>query len=150
MRRCGRGMYNSRNHSFVRTCACFALSCLARSRRMRRSNFPLGFLGMISINSTPPWRCLYFDLLSATYCTEVRTCRLAIPGDRYLDNAGLDLLSVSRGSALCSVGREHHKGKWQLAAILIRDPNYAGINDIWVLQQIALQLCRGDLERPDF
>lgn len=42
----------------------FAFSAAARStfafsRRMRRSNFPLGFFGMASMNSTPPLSHLY-------------------------------------------------------------------------------------------
>ncbi len=44
-----------------------ARSAFAFSRSTRRSNFPLGFLGIASMNSTPPLSHLYWTFTSDTY-----------------------------------------------------------------------------------
>jgi hypothetical protein len=44
-----------------------ARSALAFSRSTRRSSFPLGFFGMASMNSTPPFNHLYWTFTSDTY-----------------------------------------------------------------------------------
>lgn len=59
--------YNRYNPAFpVYSFAFTFFSSLAWSRRIRLSNFPLGETGMAAMNSTPPARCLYPTLLSAT------------------------------------------------------------------------------------
>lgn len=72
-RRCS--LFNRVSHMtalIISTDYSFALAgpliSLARSRSTRRNSFPLGETGITSTNSTPPARCLYATLFSATRC----------------------------------------------------------------------------------
>ena len=54
-------------HSVAFAFSLAARSTFAFSRSTRRSNFPLGFFGIASINSTPPLSHLYWTFTSDTY-----------------------------------------------------------------------------------
>lgn len=55
-------IYDKSNSPDNQSLALVGTDALARSRRTRRSAFPDGLVGIASISSTPPFRCLYADL----------------------------------------------------------------------------------------
>ena len=116
----------------------------ASSRSTRRRSFPLGVFGTASTNITPTSR-LYDALWSETCCDGGNTMLLQRPVasqqfGAYLHNLCANLSFFSRFDAAQGVRGGDNEGVRELAAVVVRDADYADVCDNWVVEEVALQL----------
>ena len=119
----------------------------ARSRRIRRSIFPLGLLGISSMKTTPPASRLYEIFASATcyhnraqpvnQCAEVKFKFRAHLHQTRLDVRFALWVLCKQFLRVCA---QNDEGQRDLAVILVWNTHHAGICYICMIQQVPLEL----------
>ena len=127
---------------------------LAFSRRIRRRIFPLGFLAITSVNSTPPASHLYWTLASATCCSSILSDPLSRVSEdsSYLDDGSLGLLILLWAvfDAQSGTSTQDDPGHGKLPAVLVWHSDDADVCYIRMAKDVSFQFCRSDLEPSDF
>ena len=126
------------------------------SLRTRRRIFPAPFFGTASTNSTPPSSRLYFAAADATAYTPTREQSVQLPRSTlevprlppHLVQPSLDLHRYAPVllHGVRDLGLEHDVRARELARVLVGHADHRCVCHVWVAEEVALELGRGDLQ----